>query len=350
MIPSVLSQQLRQGVEDFLKTTFPVSTPFFHGIVDRLLSEDEGVFKGPYLSIKLPFRQGSGRPDFFPDVPLEFPPYLHQEQAFNRLSGNKPKSTIVATGTGSGKTECFLYPILNHCYRHRGEHGIKAILIYPMNALATDQAGRLAKTIYDNPNLKGHVTAGLYVGQSEKEPHMVMSREHIITNKDTLRTSPPDILLTNYKMLDYLLIRARDYPLWQNSNPETLQFLVVDELHTFDGAQGSDLACLVRSLKALLNTRGKYLCCIGTSATLGSSEKTDTLIQYVQEVFGEPFDENAVIIESRLSAGEFLENSMITRVNLVSPDMSKKLNADSYNGYKDYILSQYQLWFEDEVL
>jgi len=350
MIPSILSQQLRQGVEDFLRTTFPVSTPFFHGIVDRLLSEDEGVFKGPYLSIQLPFRQGSGRPDFFPDVPLEFPPYLHQEQAFNRLSGNKPKSTIVATGTGSGKTECFLYPILNHCYRHRGEHGIKAILIYPMNALATDQAGRLAKTIHDNPNLKGHVTAGLYVGQSESQPHMVMSREHIITNKDTLRTSPPDILLTNYKMLDYLLIRARDYPLWQNSNPETLQFLVVDELHTFDGAQGSDLACLVRRLKARLNTPEKYLCCIGTSATLGSSEETDTLIQYVQEVFGEPFDENAVIMESRLSAGEFLENSMITRVNLVSPDMSKKLNADSYNGYKDYILSQYQLWFEDEVL
>ncbi len=61
MIPSALSQQLRQGVEDFLKTTFPVSTPFFHGIVDRLLSEDEGVFKGPFLSIQLPFRYGDGR-------------------------------------------------------------------------------------------------------------------------------------------------------------------------------------------------------------------------------------------------------------------------------------------------
>jgi len=61
MIPSVLSRQLRQGVEDFLKTTFPVSTPFFHGIVDRLLSQDDGVFKGPFLSIQLPFRYGDGR-------------------------------------------------------------------------------------------------------------------------------------------------------------------------------------------------------------------------------------------------------------------------------------------------
>ena len=99
MIPSVLSQQLQQGVEDFLKTTFPVSTPFFHGIVDRLLSEDDGVFKGPFLSIQLPFRYGDGRDDPFPNIKVDFIPYLHQEKAFERLSGLKPKSTIVATGS-----------------------------------------------------------------------------------------------------------------------------------------------------------------------------------------------------------------------------------------------------------
>ena len=132
MIPSVLSQQLRQGVEDFLRTTFPVSTPFFHGIIDRLQADSEGVFKGPYLSIQLPFRQGSDKSDYFPGVHLKFPPYIHQVQAFDRLSGHKPKSTIVATGTGSGKTESFLYPILDYCFRHSGEPGIKAILIYPI--------------------------------------------------------------------------------------------------------------------------------------------------------------------------------------------------------------------------
>ena len=177
MIPSILSQQLKQGIEDFLRTTFPVSTPFFHGMVDRLLDEEDKVFKGPYLSVQLPFQKGSGRPDYFTDVPMAFSPHLHQEQAFDRLSEKHPKSTIVATGTGSGKTESFLYPVLNFCYQHRGEPGIKAIFIYPMNALATDQAGRLAAAIYENPNLKGMVTAGLYVGQSEKEPHMVMGHE-----------------------------------------------------------------------------------------------------------------------------------------------------------------------------
>jgi len=350
MIPSILSQQLKQGVEDFLRTTFPVSTPFFHGVVDNLLSEDDKVFKGPYLSIQLPFKKGSGRPDFFPGVPMRFSPHLHQEQAFGRLSGKKPRSAIVATGTGSGKTESFLFPVLNFCYQHRGESGIKAIFIYPMNALATDQAIRLARTIYDNPNLKGMVTAGLYVGQSEKEPHMVMGRENIITHKDTLRANPPDILLTNYKMLDYLLIRAKDYPLWSNAGPETLQFLVVDELHTFDGAQGSDLACLVRRLKARLNTPENFLCCIGTSATLGSDAQKENLVEYARQVFGEPFDENAVITESRISAGEFLENSMITRVDLVAFDLIDQVNPEIYDNFKAYILKQYQLWFDGTLL
>ena len=142
MIPSVLASQLQRGVADFLRTTFPIATPHFHGLLERLLDEPGAVFKEPHLSIALPFQPGVSGRDYFPDVPLEFPPYRHQEQAFERLGGIQPHSTIVATGTGSGKTECFLHPILDHCYRHRGEPGVKAILIYPMNALASDQAQR----------------------------------------------------------------------------------------------------------------------------------------------------------------------------------------------------------------
>jgi DEAD/DEAH box helicase domain-containing protein len=163
----------------------------------------------------------TSKTEYFPDITQQYSPYLDQESAFERLSGPKPQSTIIATG--SGKTECFLYPIIDHCYRHRGESGIKAILIYPMNVLATDQAGRLARIIYNDRNLKANVTAGLFVGQSEKDPHMGMTADAIISHKDTLRHSPPDILLTNYKMLDYLLIRAKDYTLWQHNLPETLR-------------------------------------------------------------------------------------------------------------------------------
>lgn len=126
-------------------------------------------------------------------------------------------------------------------------------------------------------------------------------------------------------------------------------YVVVDELHTFDGAQGTDLACLLRRLKARLDTPENHLCCIGTSATLGANEKKATLLRYAGDVFGEPFDENAIIMESRLTAGEFLENSMITSGDVVSPDLADKLNPDSYREYKEYILSQHELWFGEKI-
>jgi len=349
VIPSILSQQLKQGVSDFLRTTFPISTPFFHGMLDRLLEEDGGIFKGPYLSIQLPFLAEKGFVEYFPEIPMRNTPYFHQERAFHRLSGLYPHSTIIATGTGSGKTEAFLYPILNYCYQHRGEPGIKAIIIYPMNALASDQAARLARLIYDNTNLRGNITAGLFVGQSELEPRMAMTREGIITNKETQRLKPPDILLTNYKMLDYLLIRAKDYSLWKNNNSETLKYLVVDELHTFDGAQGTDLACLIRRLKARLKTPQEFLCCVGTSATLGTDEEKERLLEYASEVFGESFSSDSVIRESRISAGAFLENSLISHVLLVPQSKLPDLLPESYNSHDEFIIAQYKLWFEEEI-
>jgi DEAD/DEAH box helicase domain-containing protein len=343
MVPSVLTNQIRKGIEDFLQTTFPVSSPFFHGILDCLVESDD-LFKGPYLSIKLPFRPGNIGPDFFQDIPLDFTPYLHQEKAFRRLSGERARSTLVATGTGSGKTECFLYPILDYGYQHRGERGIKAILIYPMNALATDQARRIARVIYNNPSLKDKITAGLFIGQSDEEASMVMAPDRVITHRTTLRLSPPDILLTNYKMLDYLLIRPWDLPLWKDNGPETLKYLVVDELHTFDGAQGTDLACLIRRLKERLKTPDGYLCCVGTSATLGGESNFDELRSYAGEVFGEAFDEEAVVTESALTPGEFFGDSFITQSAVVPPEQADRLKPDRYPDDASYIQSQHGLW------
>ena len=106
MIPSILARQIEQGIKDFLATTFSVTTPFFHGLKERFF-EEESVFKGPYVSLQLPFRSGQIGQDYFSNIPLPFKPYLHQEKAFERLSSPSPKSTLIATGTGSGKTECF---------------------------------------------------------------------------------------------------------------------------------------------------------------------------------------------------------------------------------------------------
>ena len=352
MIPSVISQQVRRGIEDFLRTTFPIHTPFFEGVVDRLLARPEGVFKGPYLSVKLPFAPGAKGGDYFPDVPLGFPPYLHQEQAFDRLRGASAKSTIIATGTGSGKTECFVYPILDHCWQRRGEPGIKAVIIYPMNALANDQAKRLARVIHDNPKLNGKLRVGLYVGDRGKKTKaankgsMVMTRDSVITNRDTMRLSPPDILLTNYKMLDYLMIRPADFPLWKQNGPETLKYIVVDELHTFDGAQGTDLACLLRRLKARLKTPAEHLCSVGTSATLGGPENAERLRQYAGEVFGQPFDGAAIISESLLQPQEFFGDHLISSSGAPPPEAAGELDPGRYESLEDYVAAQARLWLD----
>ena len=100
-----------------------------------------------------------------------------------------------------------------------------------------------------------------------------MGPEHVITDRVTLREHPPDILLTNYKMLDFLLIRPQDHRLWRHNDPATLRYLVVDELHTFDGAQGTDLACLVRRLRARVGAVRSDLICVGTSATIGGGSE-----------------------------------------------------------------------------
>ncbi|MDM8536618.1 DEAD/DEAH box helicase [Desulfobacterales bacterium HSG17] len=348
MIPSILAKHVEQGIKDFLYTTFPITTPFFSNIIKNFLTEPGNVFKGPFLDIQLPFHKGKSKTGYFPDIPMQFPAYVHQENAFDRLSGPNPQSTIIATGTGSGKTECFTYPILDYCFQHRNKPGIKAIIIYPMNALAADQASRLAKLIH-NSRLKDHVTAGIYVGQSEKTPSSLITSEKLISDKETLRNFPPDILLTNYKMLDYLLIRPDDRPLWANNSHDTLKFIAVDELHTFDGAQGTDLACLIRRLKARLQSEPGSMCCIGTSATLGTAGEQEELLEYASAVFGETFTPDAVISESRLSAGEFLGYNEAEFQNIVALEKAEELEPGNYNNYQEYIKAQHKLWFDMEI-
>jgi DEAD/DEAH box helicase domain-containing protein len=305
MLPSILANQLQQGLADYIETTFPMTNPFFRGSLQKMLATKDSVFHEPYAAVRLPFRVADGMPDLFAAIHPPNIPYVHQQRAFERLTGEDGRSTLIATGTGSGKTECFLYPILEYCYRHRGETGIKALIIYPMNALASDQAKRIAGLIYNSPELRNNVTAGMYVGGHEHSPCRGMSKDQVITDHETMLASPPDILLTNYKMLDYLLVRPKDAALWQENNPETLKYIAVDELHTFDGAQGTDLACLLRRFKARLYTPSGYLCCIGTSATMGAKDSAESIREYASTVFGEPFETDAVITEDRLSPGEF---------------------------------------------
>lgn len=352
MIPSVIASQVKRGIEDFLRTTYPPEDPFFENILENFFQEQGTLFRGPFLSLKLPFRPGSGKAaELYPELPMKFPPYKHQELAFERLSADEPLSTLIATGTGSGKTECFMYPLLDHCYRNRGKRGVKAIIIYPMNALATDQAKRFAKEIYNNSNLRGNVSAGLFIGGLEDDAGVdKMTADSVITCKNTMRKYPPDILMTNYKMLDFLLLRPKDYPIWQYNTPDTLQYIVVDELHTFDGAQGTDLACLMRRLFHRLKTSANKICFAGTSATLGSGQAgRDKMLSFAGKLFGTTFDEQAIITEDLLNPKEFIDVDGVyypTPSEAQLPDMQ----AENYTNEQDYLRAQCKLWFGDDFV
>jgi len=347
VIPSVLADQIRIGLVEFLSTTFPMTNPFFDGCLEGLVNGPGQVFRGPYVSLRLPYVRAEAG-EYFPAVaPAGFRPYRHQQRAFARLDAAVGLSTLISTGTGSGKTECFLLPILDHCHRQRGRRGIKALLVYPMNALANDQATRLARAIHNNPELRGQVTAGLYIGE-ESDNRREMGAEHLITHHDTLRSAPPDILLTNYKMLDLLLLRPADLQLWRANEPETLRYLVVDELHSFDGAQGTDLACLLRRLKHRLRTPPGRLVCVGTSATLGSTQgggANTRLREYAERVFAEPFSADSVIGEELETVESFLKDAMIRYVQIPGPEALAELDPVAARTPAEFLARQHELWF-----
>ena len=349
MLPASVAEQTRATLLAYLRTTFGFRDgDLERALFDFLVDPVTGLFRGPFLDLQLPFRQAEGV-----EIPLEiaptFTPYAHQLQAFERLSSRSdrmPQSTLVTTGTGSGKTECFLYPILDHCHRHAGEKGIKAILLYPMNALAMDQAGRIAKELATDPRLKG-VTAGLYVGGEAQ--HAIATDTDLVDQREVLRRSPPDILLTNYRMLDFLLMRPADNPLWRFNRPETLRYLVLDELHTYDGAQGSDVACLIRRLKDRLGTPAGHLVCVGTSATIGSAgtrEPRELLAAFASDVFGEPIGPDAIVAEDRLTAFEAFPDEATHFQDPIELALTEpaRLDPRTFPDPQAYLDAQSQLW------
>ena len=349
MIPAALTAMLQQGVADFLRMSFWSSTPGMESVIERFLATEGSVLKGPFVSVKLPFRSG-GETEFFPEVPLGYPAHLHQERAWARLTGPKARSTLVATGTGSGKTESFLLPNLDHSRRSLGTPGVKAIQIYPMNALATDQARRIAELCCRFTALKG-VRAGLYIGEHAEEKSVTygaMGADHIITDRARMQRDPPDLLLTNYKMLDYLLVRPADQEMWTPNKGTPVRFLVVDELHSFDGAQGTDLACLLRRLKSRLGVERGSLCCVGTSATLGSPGAGATLRAYAEEVFGEPFDAESVIGETRQLPEEFFRGRLIELFQV--PTDKERLDSSRYADPLELVVAHQKLWFDEALV
>lgn len=327
LLPTVQARDLQRGLRDYLTTTFALADADARRALDDFLSDErDGIFKGPYVRMRLPYRSAPRYAAPSLEWQPPYPPYAHQATAWSRLTTfdlgpdkPRPLPTLVTTGTGSGKTEAFLYPILDHVLRahDRGITGTKALVLYPMNALANDQALRLAKLIADPANGLTGVTAALYTGE-EGPQRTKVSDKGLITDHGIVQDTAPDILLTNYKMLDQLLLREKDQDIWRQS-AESLTYLVLDEFHTYDGAQGTDVAMLLRRLGLTLKSHwapGSHtpeeftrplgrITPVATSATLGDKGDPAEMIGFAATVFGEPFTADDVVTETRYSLDEW---------------------------------------------
>ena len=369
MLPAHLVENIKKQVMFYLQSTFDFSDPLVEDAFQRFLEHPEnGLFKGPWVQLSRPFRtaEKGERIPFEFEVP--FHPFKHQSRSWRRLNSKdrKPQPTIVTTGTGSGKTECFLFPILDHCLRAKsnGQKGIKAIILYPMNALASDQEKRFAKLIWQTQELKkAGITVGNYTGRYDPSNpgadtgKKAMGRDHGISSHASQQKAPPDVLLTNYKMLDYLLMRPQDQELWRHNKQGVLQYLVLDELHTYDGAQGSDVACLIRRLKERLEVPKGDLCVVGTSATLDDRESildsnsgnaspdamesgSERLARFASKLFEEDIQSDAVIEEDRLTVAEIVHPDQIEVDFPAAVGCNPLEDEDSVN----YAIRQAELW------
>jgi ATP-dependent helicase YprA (DUF1998 family)/SOS-response transcriptional repressor LexA len=357
--PIVYTEKVVRSFLRYQLTAYPFADVRLHSQMRRLLSLDETrqspLMKGPYISLSRPFRQGASVDDlvrekvFHPHMRQRIPAeithvYGHQEEAIRSIHSGR--TTLVSTGTGSGKTECFLFPIVSKCLKLRDEGapaGISAVIVYPMNALAEDQLWRLRSLLAGTG-----ISFGMYVGKTpereaevtgirlpvgasradyearlaevrrEKRSEAVYPPEEVCS-REIMRTPgrQPRILLTNVKQLELLLTRQRDVELFAGAR---LDFLVFDEAHTFSGAQGAETACLIRRLRSFCGRAAQDTVCIATSATIVDREDPEAARDFASRFFGVPKAEVAIV-------GETYESEVWAEGRVVPPAPTKNPNT-----------------------
>ena len=379
-------QQLHESLRDYIEATYHVSDPTLVAQRRQILETPSVIYQQPYLESTpryqsgLPFRElglddatlevfsAVSKADGDLNLLIHDPPYQHQADS-TRLSLVEAQSLVVMTGTGSGKTECFLLPILGRLASEAERKGksfgetaaVRALVLYPMNALVNDQLGRLrllfadprisgkftewcgrparfarytSRTLYpgvrdakkdqaklfpirdyyvkhlelaEDPASPGHESAKVLVrelksrGKWPAKPDLIgwygrsntrwqdsrtgefrrcitLPEDPELITRHEVQEAPPDILITNYSMLEYMLMRPLERPIfdktrdWLKNNPEERFLLVIDEAHLYRGAGGAEVALLVRRLRTRLGIPPERLQVICTSASMSNPE------------------------------------------------------------------------------
>lgn len=230
-------------------------------------------------------------------MPKDRAPYAHQLRTWEATLTDK-KSALVTAGTGAGKTECFLIPILQDCLQNpRDGGGVQAILLYPLNALIESQRERLAAWAR---GLGGNVRFALFNGDTPETEYLAETRSDNfeLRSRERIRERPPEILVTNTTMLEYLLLRGADQPILQKSQG-SLRWIVLDEAHSYAGSQAAEMALLLRRVRAGFGVAPNDVRLIATSATIGGEkDSSQALTDFAAALSGQPQD-RVVVVEGK---------------------------------------------------
>lgn len=314
--PSESSKNIVDFYRRYLLTTFSTNNQLYNAQLKDLLSKDKAIADGPYISMSDPFEKGNSLVQMAKEGILSkkitdfsgFHPerclYLHQEQAIRKAynGGN----LIVTTGTGSGKTETFLIPVFDELLREEENGtlgpGVRTLIIYPMNALVNDQIRRIREII--SSNIKGSsITFGRFTGETEEtykkaleeynENETLELLPNELISREQMRKTPPNILITNYAMLEYMLLRPGDNIIFSQQNSQKWKYIVFDEAHSYTGATGIEVATLMKRVKAMLGRDNlNYFL---TSATLGNEKSNKEIISFAESLCNASFTEDCII-------------------------------------------------------
>lgn len=365
--PAKAAEEIKKEYIGYISTTFHFRN---QKLQKKLVEElEKTVSNGPFVEIKDSFKSGKTIGDLItesklsqlfrdlekdkkyqPKLPISRPLHLHQEKAIEKIVTGK--NVVVSTGTGSGKTNCFLIPVINELLREKEQgnlnDGVRAIFIYPMNALANDQIKGLREILMAYPDIRFGVYNGgtenreadaikLYEAMyaNEKYPELRKRLPNEEVSREEMKNHPPHILFTNYAMLEHMLFRPGDDTIFSNSN---FKFVILDEAHVYAGATGIETAFLMGRLKGRINGKREPQFIL-TSATLGdgSPKSNQRVAEFAERLTGCNFSADDII-------NAYYDNSI---KNPVTKDYPIQLFTDLANGenFFDEVLKKYNFDF-----
>lgn len=315
--PLITTQKIKTAYINYLKTIKPFQDNDLRQEFARAIEERDMLVKGPLVQIALPYRkdrsihqlveEGVLSPRFAAlcSEALDYDRLLYAHQVKAIRKAVKGQNLVVSTGTGSGKTEAFLIPILNHLLKEEeagtlSQPGVRALLLYPMNALANDQMKRLRRILEHYPQ----VTFGRYINVEETPERQDVADDYFrvtypqepfipneLRSREQMHAAPPHLLVTNYAMLEYLLLRPVASPLFDGETGRHWRFIVLDEAHIYDGANATEMAMLLRRVQdRVAGEKHGKIQAIATSATLGAGEKDyPAVAEFASKLFNKGF-------------------------------------------------------------